>query len=65
MGSPETVTGQLREFAAATGVGRVEFTFNDSALPYEYAVQSLELFGREVIPALSSLEPTVVPDPVK
>ncbi|MEO6116730.1 MAG: LLM class flavin-dependent oxidoreductase [Pseudolysinimonas sp.] len=56
IGSPETVATQIRDFVAATGVGRIEVTLNASNLPFEHAARSTELFGTEVIPLARSLD---------
>jgi len=52
IGSPETVAAQVADFVRETGVGRIEITVNDAMLPYADAVNSLTLFGREVIPSV-------------
>jgi len=51
-GGPETVAAQIADFVRETGIGRIEVTLNDAKLPYADAVNSLTLFGREVIPAV-------------
>ena len=55
MGSPDTVAAQIRSFAEQTGVGHFDLLFNDVQLPYEAAVASASLFGKEVIPQLTSV----------
>jgi alkanesulfonate monooxygenase SsuD/methylene tetrahydromethanopterin reductase-like flavin-dependent oxidoreductase (luciferase family) len=51
-GAPDTVTAQVRDFAAATGFGFFDLIFNDGNLPYAFSRRSVELFGREVMPHL-------------
>jgi alkanesulfonate monooxygenase SsuD/methylene tetrahydromethanopterin reductase-like flavin-dependent oxidoreductase (luciferase family) len=53
-GAPDTVTAQIRDFAAATGFGFFDLIFNDGNLPYAASRRSVELFGREVLPHLKA-----------
>jgi alkanesulfonate monooxygenase SsuD/methylene tetrahydromethanopterin reductase-like flavin-dependent oxidoreductase (luciferase family) len=52
IGSPETVTQRIAELARVVDIGRVDFIFFHGNLPAERTINSLRLFGREVMPAL-------------
>ncbi|HLI21538.1 MAG TPA: hypothetical protein VKV32_10500, partial [Stellaceae bacterium] len=52
IGSPETVIKRIEEIARIGRCGRFDLVFFHGRLPQELACNSLELFGREVIPAL-------------
>ncbi|MCS6802259.1 MAG: LLM class flavin-dependent oxidoreductase [Chloroflexota bacterium] len=54
-GTPETVLRQLRELQAL-GVGHVIAWMNFGNLPYAKVRRSMELFAREVLPALAASE---------
>lgn len=60
IGSPDTVARQIKDFVAATGVGRIEVTINDSTLPKEYSYRSLELYTSEVLPQVRGLDPVAL-----
>jgi alkanesulfonate monooxygenase SsuD/methylene tetrahydromethanopterin reductase-like flavin-dependent oxidoreductase (luciferase family) len=51
-GSPPTVIAQLRRIQAEVGAGIVDLSFQSGAMPFEPALRSLELFGRDVLPCL-------------
>jgi alkanesulfonate monooxygenase SsuD/methylene tetrahydromethanopterin reductase-like flavin-dependent oxidoreductase (luciferase family) len=51
-GSPETVARQLREAADQIGYGVADLIFTGDKLPHAKAMRSLELFGKEVLPAI-------------
>jgi alkanesulfonate monooxygenase SsuD/methylene tetrahydromethanopterin reductase-like flavin-dependent oxidoreductase (luciferase family) len=51
-GSPETVARQLREAGELVGYGVADLIFTGDKLPHAKAMRSLELFGREVLPAI-------------
>jgi alkanesulfonate monooxygenase SsuD/methylene tetrahydromethanopterin reductase-like flavin-dependent oxidoreductase (luciferase family) len=53
-GGPETVIAQLRAFADA-GVGVVDLLFGGGRAPQSLTDRSVELFGREVLPAIREL----------
>jgi alkanesulfonate monooxygenase SsuD/methylene tetrahydromethanopterin reductase-like flavin-dependent oxidoreductase (luciferase family) len=54
-GSPDTILSQLKHLKDVTGVGTVDFVFAGPALSHAMAMKSLELFGREVLPAMHDL----------
>jgi alkanesulfonate monooxygenase SsuD/methylene tetrahydromethanopterin reductase-like flavin-dependent oxidoreductase (luciferase family) len=54
-GTPDTVFQQLCRSQAAIGNGVLELGFQTNRLPHKQAMQSLELFGREVLPRLQEL----------
>jgi alkanesulfonate monooxygenase SsuD/methylene tetrahydromethanopterin reductase-like flavin-dependent oxidoreductase (luciferase family) len=51
-GSPDTVARQLREASDTIGYGVADLIFTNDRLPYDKALKSLELFGKEVMPQL-------------
>jgi alkanesulfonate monooxygenase SsuD/methylene tetrahydromethanopterin reductase-like flavin-dependent oxidoreductase (luciferase family) len=53
-GSPDTVVERLRVFQSITGVGVVDLVFSSSQIAVEDEQQSIELFGREVLPSIHS-----------
>ena len=54
-GSPETVARQLREAGGFVGYGVADLIFTGDKLPHAKAMRSLELFGREALPAIRSV----------
>jgi alkanesulfonate monooxygenase SsuD/methylene tetrahydromethanopterin reductase-like flavin-dependent oxidoreductase (luciferase family) len=52
VGSPETVIKQLRHIKDRLGVGALLLEAQGGRLSHEDTMRSLELFGKEVIPAL-------------
>jgi alkanesulfonate monooxygenase SsuD/methylene tetrahydromethanopterin reductase-like flavin-dependent oxidoreductase (luciferase family) len=52
VGSPETVREQLRTYMKQSGANYVIGCFAFGSLPVEQVLESVELFAREVIPAL-------------
>ena len=55
--SPDTVASKLRR-CASDGIFNTFFgEFNFGNLPEDYLLRSINLFGREVIPALRDFEP--------
>ncbi len=55
VGSPATVRDRLREIASATGLGTLVPNFSVGNVPTEQTRTSMELFAREVMPALRDL----------
>jgi alkanesulfonate monooxygenase SsuD/methylene tetrahydromethanopterin reductase-like flavin-dependent oxidoreductase (luciferase family) len=51
-GSPETVFQQLCHAKEKIGAGILELGFQSNRVPHNYAMQSVELFGSEVLPRL-------------
>ena len=52
VGSPATVRDRLKAIAEDTGLGTLMPNFSVGALPYDLTHKSMELFAREVMPAL-------------
>lgn len=52
VGSPATVRDKLREGIKAAGCGILQGIFQVGSLPHELALKNMELFAREVMPAL-------------
>ena len=59
VGSPETVARRIREAAAEGMFNTVMAEFNIGTVGEEDLMQSLNLFGQQVIPALRDFDPTV------
>lgn len=53
VGGPETVVDQLREYHELCGVGVVDLAFQQPGLSHETVMESIELFGREVLPRIN------------
>lgn len=54
-GTPDTVIKQLKRMHQEIGNGILELGFQSNRLPQKLAMQSLELFGREVLPCIQAL----------
>ena len=52
VGSPETVRQKMREGIKAAGCGIIQGIFQVGSMPHELAMKNMELFAREVMPAL-------------
>jgi hypothetical protein len=52
VGSPATVRDRLKEIAATTGLGTLVPNFSVGNAPHALTRKSMELFAREVMPAL-------------
>jgi alkanesulfonate monooxygenase SsuD/methylene tetrahydromethanopterin reductase-like flavin-dependent oxidoreductase (luciferase family) len=52
VGSPATVRDKMREAIKQVGCGIVQGIFQVGSLPHELALKNMELFAREVMPAL-------------
>jgi alkanesulfonate monooxygenase SsuD/methylene tetrahydromethanopterin reductase-like flavin-dependent oxidoreductase (luciferase family) len=52
VGSPETVRQKMREGIKAAGCGIIQGIFQVGSLPHALTMKSMELFAREVMPAL-------------
>jgi alkanesulfonate monooxygenase SsuD/methylene tetrahydromethanopterin reductase-like flavin-dependent oxidoreductase (luciferase family) len=55
VGSPATVRDRLKEIALATGLGTLVPNFSVGNVPHHLTRKSMELFAREVMPALRDL----------
>ena len=56
VGSPETVTRKLSSVLDQLGPGYLLLTGNDGDMPHKDVMHSIELFGKEVIPALHEVK---------
>jgi alkanesulfonate monooxygenase SsuD/methylene tetrahydromethanopterin reductase-like flavin-dependent oxidoreductase (luciferase family) len=63
VGSPATVRDRLREIAQATGLGVLVPNFSVGNVPHHLTRKSMELFAREVMPALRDLNTDDVEQP--
>ncbi len=52
VGSPDTVVEQLREYHHHCGVGVVDLAFQQPGVSHEEVMDSIGLFGREVLPRI-------------
>jgi alkanesulfonate monooxygenase SsuD/methylene tetrahydromethanopterin reductase-like flavin-dependent oxidoreductase (luciferase family) len=52
VGSPETVRQKLREGIKAAGCGILQGIFQVGSMPHEMAMKNMELFAKEVMPAI-------------
>ena len=56
-GTPATIIEQTRALAETFGTSEITFVFKYGGMPLAKAQKSMELFAREVIPALQELDP--------
>jgi alkanesulfonate monooxygenase SsuD/methylene tetrahydromethanopterin reductase-like flavin-dependent oxidoreductase (luciferase family) len=56
-GTPEMIIEQTRALAEAFGTSEITFVFRYGGMPLEMARRSMDLFAREVLPALHELNP--------
>ena len=56
VGSPETVTRKLTEVVERLGPGYLHAYGNDGEMPHKDVMRSIELLGKEVIPALHEIK---------
>jgi alkanesulfonate monooxygenase SsuD/methylene tetrahydromethanopterin reductase-like flavin-dependent oxidoreductase (luciferase family) len=56
-GSPDTVVERIRAFHEQTGVGVIDLIFSGGQTPPEDIRNSIELFGREVLPRIREFAP--------
>jgi alkanesulfonate monooxygenase SsuD/methylene tetrahydromethanopterin reductase-like flavin-dependent oxidoreductase (luciferase family) len=56
VGSPETVTRKLTQTISELNPGYLHIYGNEGAMPHEDAMRSIELMGKEVIPALHEIK---------
>ncbi|WP_075292930.1 LLM class flavin-dependent oxidoreductase [Pararhizobium arenae] len=54
VGSPETVAAKLAPVLHALGAGRFQLKYSAGTLPHKYLMQSIRLYGEEVIPAVKA-----------
>ena len=55
VGSPATVRERLKEIALTTGLGTLVPNFSVGNVPHHLTRKSMELFAREVMPALRDI----------
>lgn len=60
IGSPDTVARQIREFVAATGIGRLEVVLFDERLGIDGSEKNLRLYCHEVLPQVRDLDPVAL-----
>lgn len=64
VGSAETVAARIATTVRALGVQRFDLKYSGGTLPHEHAMDSIERFGRDVIPLVRELlAPRDRPDP--
>ena len=56
VGSPETVTRKLSEIIEGLNPGYLHIYGNEGPMPHEASMRSIELMGKEVIPALHEIK---------
>jgi alkanesulfonate monooxygenase SsuD/methylene tetrahydromethanopterin reductase-like flavin-dependent oxidoreductase (luciferase family) len=56
-GTPDQTIARATELAEAFGTNEIMFVFKYGSMPIEKATKSMELFAREVLPALHELSP--------
>ncbi len=56
-GTPETIIERTRELAEAFGTSEITFVFRYGGMPQELAQKSMNLFAKEVLPAIKELNP--------
>ncbi len=56
-GTPEMIIERTRELAEAFGTSEITFVFKYGGMPLEMAQKSMNLFAREVLPAIKELNP--------
>ena len=56
MGSPETVIGKFTEIIERLSPGYLHIYGNEGAMKHEDTMRSIELLGKEVIPALHEIQ---------
>ena len=56
VGSPETVIRKLTETVESLSPGHLILIGSDGNIPHKNVMRSIELLGREVIPALHEIE---------
>ena len=59
VGSPETVRQKLREGIKAAGCGILQGIFQVGSMPHEMAMKNMELFAKEVMPAIRAEFPLI------
>jgi alkanesulfonate monooxygenase SsuD/methylene tetrahydromethanopterin reductase-like flavin-dependent oxidoreductase (luciferase family) len=52
VGSPQTVAAKIVRTAALLGLSRFDLKYSNGTLPHPTCMKSIELFGREVLPAV-------------
>ena len=55
VGSPETVARKMATTIKAIGVNRFDLKYSAGTLPHEYALDAIELYGRDVVPMVREL----------
>jgi len=56
-GTPEMIIERTRELAQAFGTSEITFVFKYGGMPLELAQKSMNLFAKEVLPAIQELNP--------
>ena len=56
-GTPDQTIARAAELAEVFGTNEIMFVFKYGSMPVEKATKSMELFAREVMPALKELDP--------
>lgn len=56
-GTPEQTIARATELAELFGTNEIMFIFKYGSMPIEQATKSMDLFAREVMPALKALNP--------
>ncbi len=56
-GTPDMIIEQTRALAEAFGTSEITFVFKYGGMPLELAQQSMDLFAKQVLPAIQQLNP--------
>lgn len=56
-GTPDQIIAKVKQLAAAFGTSEIMFIFRYGGMPMKAAEKSMQLFAREVMPALKALHP--------
>ena len=65
VGSPETVARKIAAATSALGVARFDMKYSSGTLAHDTLMQSIELYGREVIPRVRALLAEAEVEPVE
>jgi hypothetical protein len=63
LGSPETVATKIAWVIRLLGLSRFDLAYATGRVPHEQKMETIELYGREVIPRVRDLLAEPPPDP--
>lgn len=56
MGTPDKIIAQIQQMQRTTGAREIALNFNFGGMPHELCIKSMELFAREVLPAIHAID---------